>query len=73
MFDRLRHRNLSAEESTAARDQRRADRAARRLERGEQTADKRAASLEAEARRNSAYNSGVGSIGGGNGPMGGSG
>jgi hypothetical protein len=62
MFNRLRERNLSPEQREEARDRRRADRAARREADSEQTAERRNAAVEAEARRNS--NLGTGNDGG---------
>jgi hypothetical protein len=62
VFNRLRERNLSPEEREAARAQRRADRAARREADNEQSAERRSAAAEAEARRTS--NSGIGNDGG---------
>jgi len=53
MFNRLKERRLTAEERDQARDQRRADRASRREAADQQSTERRAATLEADARRDS--------------------
>jgi hypothetical protein len=69
--DRLRDWRLPAAEREAAQQERRAEQAMRRERDNQQRADQRAAALEAEAHRNTAYgphgDGGGGSVFGGSG------